>query len=204
MKPMSRIAALITAVLLWGSATASLSLAQSGTWLNTGTTSALWSEATNWLGGTVPGVTSGTTVTGTALLAATVTGSYGTATNPILIDAGRTLNVLRTDTNAGSYTIGTTAGDALAFGAGGSIYVGASNTNNPLTINAPLRLLGNMTVTQAASSRIELNGAIAGTGMAGTLSTLTLGGFTGASNNFVSAAITNGTNGGVVRLQTSG
>jgi fibronectin-binding autotransporter adhesin len=182
----------------------STAFSQSGTWLNTGTTSALWSETTNWVGGVVPGVTSGTTVTGTAWLAATSSGTYGTTANPILIDAGRTLNVLRTDTNAGAYTIGTTAGNALTLGAGGSIYVGASNTNNPLTINAPLRLLGNMTVTQAASSRIELNGAIAGTGTAGTLSTLTLGGFTGATNNFVTAAITNGTSGGVVRLQTSG
>jgi fibronectin-binding autotransporter adhesin len=202
-KLISRVAAL-AAVLLWGSATASLALAQSGTWLNTGTTSALWSETTNWVGGTVPGVTSGTTVTGTAWLAATVTGSYGTTANPILIDAGRTLNVLRTDTNAGSYTIGTTAGNALTIGAGGSIYAGPSNTNNPLTVNAPLRLLGNMTVTQAASGRIELNGAIAGTGTAGTVSTLGLSGFSGATNNFVTAAITNGTSGGVVRLQTSG
>jgi fibronectin-binding autotransporter adhesin len=182
----------------------STAFSQSGTWLNTGTTSALWSETTNWVGGVVPGVTSGTTVTGTAWLAATSSGTYGTTANPILIDAGRTLNVLRTDTNAGAYTIGTTAGNALTLGAGGSIYVGASNTNNPLTINAPLRLLGNMTVTQAASSRIELNHAIAGTGTAGSVSTLTLGGFTGATSNFVTAAITNGTSGGVVRLQTSG
>lgn len=203
MKPISRVAA-FAAVLLWGSATASLALAQSGTWLNTGTTSALWSETTNWVGGTVPGVTSGTTVTGTAWLAATVTGSYGTTANPILIDAGRTLNVLRTDVNAGSYTIGTTAGNALTFGAGGSIYAGPGNTNNLLTINAPLRLLGNMTVTQGASGRIELNGAIAGTGTAGTVSTLGLSGFSGAINNFVTGNITNGTNGGVVRLQTSG
>ncbi len=202
-KLISQVAAL-AAVLLWGSATASLALAQSGTWLNTGTTSALWSETTNWVGGTVPGVTSGTTVTGTAWLAATVTGSYGTTANPILIDAGRTLNVLRTDTNAGSYTIGTTAGNALTFGAGGSIYAGPSNTSNPLIINAPLRLLGNMTVTQAASGRIELNGAIAGTGTAGSLSTLTLGGFSGATTNFVTSAITNGTNGGTVRLETTG
>ncbi|NCZ96542.1 hypothetical protein EBZ02_05190, partial [bacterium] len=35
--------------------------AANGTWTNTGSTSATWSDTSNWSGGTVPGATSGTT-----------------------------------------------------------------------------------------------------------------------------------------------
>lgn len=171
--------------------------AQSGTWLNTGTTSSLWSTTSNWVGGTVPGVTSGTTVTGTTVFNSAV-GTYGTSGSPITIDSGRTLNVLEFQANSGGYTIGTLAGGTLSFGAGGWIVSGNTATNAPITINAPLRMLGNLDLVQNATGTYSIGGPITATATG----TLTLRGDSGSTNNFLTGNITSST--GTLRLATSG
>jgi len=120
--------------------------AANGTWTNTGSTSANWSDTSNWSGGTVPGATSGTTSADVATFSSAL-GTYGTLGSPIVIDAGRNLGGMVFTNSAGAYTVGTTSGEVLLLSSGGMIRRQALSTaSNAITINAPLRLYGNYTI----------------------------------------------------------
>lgn len=181
--------------------------AANGTWLNSGATSTTWSETSNWSGGTVPGATAGTTNADTATFNSAL-GTYGTTASPILIDAGRNISVLLFTGSSGGYTIGTTSGNTLVLTAGGGMQRDALSTgSNAITINAPLRLQGGYQFynNNGDSGGFRIGGAIAGTGTAGVVQTLTLNGWSAASNNnVISGAITDGTAGGSVSVSLYG
>ncbi len=135
--------------------------AASGTWLDTGATSANWSDTTNWASGTIPGATTGTTDTSIATFNSAV-GSEGLSTTPIVIDSGRNAAGISFDTAAGSYFIGATGGNSLLLTSGGSIQILSTltATNAVETINAPLVIEG------AAGTDTFANNSANGTGAA--------------------------------------
>ncbi|NDG70538.1 MAG: hypothetical protein EBY32_04385, partial [Proteobacteria bacterium] len=182
--------------------------AQSGTWLNTGSTSANWSETTNWASGTVPGATSGTTNSNNATFN-TAVGTYGTSGSPILIDSGRNIRGIFFDTNSGSYTIGTTGGNALTMSNQAAITANSTlaGTGLNLTINAPLRLIGSggvpLTISNNAgnaNATMFVGGDIS-LSASGANNNFTLGG-SNTNDNTVSGLISNGA--GTLSISKSG
>jgi fibronectin-binding autotransporter adhesin len=151
--------------------------AANSTWLNTGSSSANWSDTTNWVGGVAPGATSGTTDTSVATFN-TAVATFGTTGNPILIDSGRNIDGITFDTaSVGAFFIGTTGGNALLLSNGGIIQA-TSSINNSETINAPLVIEGsNATYTfnvnaSTNNKTIKFAGGISGGAAGNTVLTL--------------------------------
>lgn len=173
-------------------------LAANGSWLGGQVGTQQWSDSANWIGGTVPGATSGGTNADIA------TFGSNTAATLITVDAGRNVRSLLfngTDP-AGFYTLGSAGanlGEALRLSSGGNITM-APGTLTTTTIHAPLILepasgttagvytiTNNSTNVPAASSdtnpyKLHLLGDLTG-GV--TTSTITLN-FTGTAGNRMS------------------
>ncbi len=159
----------------------------------TGTTNTTWATAGNWTGG-VPGATSGTTNTDTAVF-----NTYN-ATNPTpVVDANRNLQGINFDNPGGNLTspltLGTTTGNALLLTNGGMIQTKAT-VANPMTVNAPMVLEGtNGTYTftsnaTTASATLSFGGGHQGRAAGGT-TRLTLNGTnTGASTRSAAPSAT--------------
>ncbi len=147
-----------------------------------------WSDTGNWFGGVVPGSTSGTANTDTALFSQTVT------FNPLTIDTGRNVMNITFDTAAVSSTIiGTTTGPALFLTAGGTIQ-STSTIVNPQAVNAPLVLEGNYSFTSGATSStatLTFGGAISPAATSG-VTTLTLNGTNTGANTISGVLADNG------------
>lgn len=182
--------------------------AASGTWSNAGSTSADWSETSNWVGGTVPGSTSPSNAD-TATFNSAI-GDYGTSGSPVLIDSSDlNLRLLEFTTASGGYTIGTTGGNSLHMNSpsfNGGIYLQntITGTNTTFTINAPLVISTtgtsafNIHNNSVASNSLVIAGGI--TGAANTATTnLSLRG-NSASVNTISGIIADGVN-NVVHVQ---
>ncbi len=158
----------------------------------TGTNSTVWSDPGNWTG-TVPGATTGTTNTDTALFNAF------NPTNPTpVVDLGRNLQNIVFDNSTGgltgSLTLGTTTGNPLLLTAGGAIQTTAS-VANPQTVKAPLVLEGNYTFTSgstASSATLTFGGGIAPDSANSGLTTLTLNGANTGTNTIAGVLADNG------------
>jgi len=148
-----------------------------------------WANAANWVGGLIPGSTSGTTNTD---LAAFSSGSN--ILNP-MPDAGRNVqNITFDQPGVGAFVIGTAAGNALLLTSGGKVQTTAMDGATQ-TVNAPLVLEGaNGTYTFSSNSSNNANllnfgGGITGGAAGNTILTLT-GNNTGA--NTIAGVIGNG------------
>ena len=169
--------------------------AANGTWSTTAGSGA-WQTTTNWLSGIVPGATSGTTNTDTALF-----NSASSTTTPTP-DLNRNLENITFDTSAVGYTIGSIPGNALLLTSGGTIQIASTFTGSNIveTLNAPLTLEGNYTLANNATNTgnlLNLNSAIT-SGVAGT-QTLTV---SGNDAVFIDGAIAGGT--GTIALAKNG
>jgi autotransporter-associated beta strand protein len=167
--------------------------AANGTWLDTGGSSANWSDPTNWVNGTVPGATGGTTTDTSTATFNTAVGTFGTSGNPIFIDqTQQNIGNITFDTaSVGSFFIGSTSGNSLLLTSGGTIQLTATAITGNETINAPLVLEGNDTFTNNSTSTglLDFGGNISGASGA---TVLTLNGSnTGA--NTIAGNIGNGT-----------
>lgn len=183
--------------------------AADGIWNTAQTGTQDWSLSTNWNGGVIPGLTTGTTNADTATFGST------TAATLITIDAGRNLrSLVFNGTNAaGLYTIGSegaNAGPALRLSSGGNLTMSVG-TLTTTTINAPLILeaasastAGIYTIANNATSadadpgtyKLNIAGNISGGNTTSTI-TLNLNTTIGnrsndASGNTVSGLISNG------------
>jgi len=140
-----------------------------GSW--TGTAGASWAISGVWLG-TVPGANAGTTNTDTAVFGRNATNS------PLEIDAGRNIkNIVFSSASVSSVTIGAVGGQALLLTAGGTIQT-TGNVVTPQTINAPLVLEGDYTISSNANSgsaTISIGGLLQPASTTG-ITTLTLSG----------------------------
>jgi len=194
-------------LVLAGSITALLALpstqAASATW-NLNPTDGNWvatGSENNWTTGTAlfPG--------STTLLNSTDVATFDSSSITTININSASLNVLSitfggTATALSAYTIGTTSGNSLFLSSGGSITLAVDATPTATTeaINAPLILEGNYSFTNSnadATNILNFGGTVSnGTSNA---ITLTLGG-ANAGNNVVSAAITDGTAGGVTNV----
>lgn len=151
-----------------------LAHAADGTW--SGATDNAWQTAGNWSGG-VPG-------TGD-----TATFNANPTNRAPVIDASRNLLNLTFSSGAGLYTVGTTVGNSLTLGDGGTILQSSGNNQ---VINAPLVLGGtsyNITNNATAKSLV-LGGTITG-GVTGA-AILTLGGTESGGASAVNGIISNG------------
>ncbi len=155
-----------------------------------------WANAANWVNG-VPGATTGTTNTDTALF------NQSASTSPLTIDAGRNLqNIQFSSAGLSATTIGTTTGNALLLTSGGTITV-TSDVVNSQMINAPLVLEGNYSVvSNSASATLSFGGRITSGASSGT-TTLSLSGTSTGANTF-SGVLANGTAGSTLALSVSG
>ena len=121
--------------------------AASGTW--TGSTDANWSTGTNWTSS--PGATTGSTSADTATFSSDPTGTFGSITSPLVIDAGRNVKSLTFSNTSGNFVIGSSGGNALHLSNGGIISIGATaGSGITETIAAPL-VLEAATSTSAGS-----------------------------------------------------
>ena len=154
----------------------------------TGLADTTWANPGNWTGN-VPGSTTGTTSTDTAVFNQAATNS------PTTIDAGRNVMNIVFDTAAvSSMTIGTTTGPALILTSGGTIQA-TSTVTNPQTINAPLVLEGSYTFTSdstASSATLTFGGGIAPDPANSGLTTLTLNGANTGANTIAGVLRDNG------------
>ncbi len=115
-----------------------------------------WSTLLNW-NGSVPGSTSVTNNSDTAVFNAAIANTCGnTAANPVVFDSTtQNIGSISFDGAAGNYFIGSTAGNALKLSSGGSIQILNTLTapGAVQTINAPLQIQGaNGTYTFANNS----------------------------------------------------
>ena len=153
----------------------------------TGANSTSWADSGNW-SGAVPGATSGTTNTDTALF------DQNAANSPLVIDLHRNLQNITFDTaNVNSLTIGSVTGNPLLLTSGGAIQ-STLTVVNPQTINASLVLEGNYTFSSGATSTtatLSFGGRITPGPTTGT-TTLTLNGGNTGSNTITGALADNG------------
>ena len=179
--------------------------AADGTWTGGSLANGNWSSALNWLSGTVPGATSGTTNPDIATFNAAIANTWGnTAVNPIVIDANRNIRGINFTGAAGNYFIGATGGNAILLSNGGAIEIlYSTNAINAIigTINAPLVIQGangtytfanNTFATRDSNARagtLVFGGGITGGASGATVLTLS-GGNTNA--NTISGVIANG------------
>ncbi len=172
----------------------------------TGANSTVWANLGNW-NGSVPGATSGTASTDSAVF-----DTYN-PTNPApVVDAGRNLQNIVFNNNAGnltgSVTLGTTTGQALLLTSGGEV-ISTATLANPQTINAPLVIEGVggtfrfSSNGSAGAATLNFGGAITAGASSGA-TTLTLTG-TNTGANTISGAIGDGGLGATLALAvTSG
>lgn len=159
-----------------------------------------WENGLNWLSGSVPGTTSGTTSPDTA------TFNTNSATLNIIPDPGRNIAGITFDkSSVGPYIIGVIGGNALLLSNGGTIQnTTAVNTNQ--TFLCPLAFQGNYTFT--ANSTASSNGKIlifsnvVGTAASGVTNTLTLNGVN-TGNNVIKGEIGDGAGGGFLSILKS-
>ncbi len=156
-------------VLLSACGASRVAWATSGTWSLSAATPGAWQTTTNWVGGIVPGATSGITNTDTA------TFNSSTGFTSVVPDLGRNLKNITFDTLAAPYTIGTTGGSSLLLTSGGTTQITStfSGSNMTETINAPLVLEGNYTLADNCTNSgvlLDVGGAISTAGNPLTLS----------------------------------
>ncbi len=166
-----------------------------------GNNSTTWSDPLNW-NGAVPGATSGTSNTDTAIFNANPT------FNAPVVDAGRNLQFITFDTSSvGALTLGTTNGNPLLLTNFGTIQT-TSSVTNPQVVNAPLVLEGTngfykfTTGSSTSAATLSFGGAISAGGGSGT-TTLVLNG-TNTGNNTINGAISNGGSGATMALVVQG
>ncbi len=175
--------------------------AANGTWLNTGTTTG-WFTSTNWVSGNIPGTNvSGSTTNTDAALFNTAVGTVGANTsNAIVLPTSFNIQNINFDTNAGSYVVGTNAGNSIYLTAGGGIQILSTLSGSSAvteTINAPISLAGGAGTYSFINNSANGTGAGAGTlslyQIAGAASTTLMLGGSNTNGNSISALISGGT-----------
>ncbi len=161
-------------------------VAFTSTWTG-GASTTNWADSGNWTNG-VPGSTTGTSSTDTAVFSQSVSFS------PMTIDANRNVMNITFDTSSVSpITIGTTGGNSLLLSGGGTVQT-TSSVSTAQIINAPLVLEGNYTFTSNASgsnATLTFGGRITPAATSGT-TTLTLNGINAGANTIGGALADNG------------
>lgn len=159
-----------------------------------------WENGLNWLSGSVPGTTSGTTSPDIA------TFNTNSATLNIIPDPGRNIAGITFDkSSVGPYIIGVMGGNALLLSNGGAIQ-NTTSVNTNQTFLSPLAFQGNYTFT--ANSTASSNGKIlifsnvVGTAASGVTNTLTLNGVN-TGNNVIRGEIGDGAGGGFLSILKS-
>ena len=179
-------------------------LAASATW--TGTTDATWSSLSgpNWTP-SVPGATTGVANADTATFNL-ANPPFGLTGNPVVIDPNRNIKSITFDTAAGAYVIGATGGNALLLSAAGTIQNASTLVSgNTETVNAPLTLEGNYTISNNAANPNSLGSSalvIGGNITAAVNSTLSLTGTNTSSSNVLSGTLAPGA--GTLAITKSG
>lgn len=136
-------------------ATGPSAIAATESWTGGSTVNGDWSTGANWSGGAAPGSVSVTTSTDVAIFNTAIANTWGnSAVNPVVIDqANQNIGGINFDTAAGSYFIGSAAGNPLYLTSSGTIQIlNTLTATNPVeTINAPLVIEGS-TYTLANNS----------------------------------------------------
>lgn len=200
--------ALVLALVSFAFLACDVAQAASGTWTGGGSDGE-WTNAGNWAGGTIPGVSSGVYSTDQATF-----NNTGTANLPVVINSGRVIYNVNFMGSAGSFTIGTTGGNALSLshGAGIIIDVGLAGTGLTQTVNAPLTLQpvsatgigvhGLANNSASATNTLVVGGAIS-SGTTSTTALLNLYGSNAGANN-VSGSISDGAAAGGLKVFKDG
>jgi autotransporter-associated beta strand protein len=164
-----------------------LATAANGTWSGAGGNGS-WTNSSNWVGAIIPGQTSPVaTNPDTATF-----NNNGTANIPVVIDSTRNLQNITFDTGSvGSFTLGTTGGNALQLSNNGVIQMTSTVTTSQ-AFNAPINFRGTAFTSSlrndsTTSSAVLTAGGNFTTG-SGNTGTVTLTG-TNTGENTVSGAL---------------
>ena len=173
-----------------------------GTWTGGGLTTD-WSDAGNWSGGVIPGSTSVTNNVDSAIF----NGSTGLIVTP---DAGRNLRTFTfSSANLGSFTIGSTGGNALLLTSATTFNILADAPSGVTqTINAPLNMYGGMSIVNqqtSGNSALVFGGSIESKATSGTQTISVILGnanssSTASGNNHISGNISDGSTGGKIAI----
>ncbi|MEI9997770.1 MAG: hypothetical protein WDO13_00630 [Verrucomicrobiota bacterium] len=153
MKALSRPAFL--ALLLSAGPSAAPLFAASGTWsaLNTGTYD--WSNTGNWQGGTV--------ASGQGAVATIPQQNSASTGVTINLDTDETVGVLNFSGKYGGYTISTTSSNTLTIDNGASSgTISLASGSKAASISVPIVLNGDLAITDAATTGINISGNITG------------------------------------------
>lgn len=156
--------------------------------------SGVWTNAANWVGGNIPGITGGSTNMDVATFSLTLT-----AARTNTVDANRNLGgITFGNTSANAYTL---SGGNLILSSGGVIQTLAGAGAHDDTISSAIKIAGNggsanFRNDAATGTGLLIKGAVSGSSTAGNTTILTLDGSSTDPNTYVSGAISDGTNGG--------
>ena len=155
--------------------------------------SGVWTNAANWAGGNIPGITTGSTNMDVATFSLTLT-----AARTNTVDANRNLGgITFGNTSANAYTL---SGGNLILSSGGMIQMPAGTSNHIDQISSPIRIAGDGGSANfrndAASAGLKFGGAISGSSTAGNATILTIDGESASANNYIAGTISDGTGGG--------
>lgn len=188
---------------LWPSA----ALAADGTWI--GSSGASWSTPSSWFDSSIPGATTGTTNTDTALFDLNLT-----AAQTIIVDAGRNLQNITFGANNTSnfgynFSPGTPSVGSLFLTSGGTILMQGTTGTQITSVSVPITLQGDggsytiQNDSTPATRLLYFNGAVTGVSTAGNTTTLTLAGSNTGSNK-MNSVISDGGSGGKVAVVKNG
>lgn len=176
--------------------------ADSSSW-NVGTAGG-WATASNWVGSSVPGATSGTSSPDVATFGFTLTG-----TRTVTVDANRNIGGIIFSNTAGASKGYILSSNTLLLSDGGFIQTATGNGAHTDTIASGVEIQGDngsasfMADATSALSRVKISGAVTGTAATGTTTTLTLNG-SNIGQNEVAGAISDSTLGGILSLTKNG
>jgi len=158
--------------------------------------SGAWTNAANWAGGNIPGITGGSTNMDVATFSLTLT-----AARTNTVDANRNIGGItfgNTSTNA--YTL---SGGSLILSSGGVIQTlaGTGAHDDTISSTTAIKIAGNggsanFRNDAATGTGLLIKGAVSGSSTAGNVTILTLDGSSTDPNTYVSGAISDGSSGG--------
>lgn len=183
-----------------------------GIWINTGTSTSAWDEATNWKDRIIPGTVGTTDNNAMAIFNAQV-GEFGTEGNPILIDSLKNFGGFTFDTNAGNYYFHVDPLTNILLSSGNSTQITGAFKGDNLTetIDSNIELEGSGGGTYAFTNNsgslgngiLAFKGNIWGVASAGNTTVLTLNG-SNTDANTISGIISDGTGDGKLSITKSG
>ncbi len=160
-----------------------------------------WATDANWLSGTAPGATIGTTSADVATF-----GSIITAARIVTVDADRNISGINFNANSFAYTL---SGGNILLSNGGTVQTSSAGTGHTDTISSAIAIQGDAGAAAftsgsgTAARLLVISGGVTGVSTGSNVTMLTLNG-ANTGNNIASGVIGNGSGSGTLAVTKSG